>query len=174
VFGFAGLFLGQFLVGWAREFLFNNEQFNRHMEEGDLLEWMLGISASRTGILGAWDTPFQAVRGITYQRDITALTGGPYTNILLAAVQSAVMVLSSKNSPNTNTSERGFLREAQRLFVTPAISLGISIAPGGPAASWLYAGLAMGGTSNSIQGLISTWLLGPPTPRGGGGGGVER
>jgi hypothetical protein len=161
-FGFGALWLGHMLTGMLREFLFNNEQSERHVKEGDYFWWMTQIALSRTGVFGPADVLLQAVKGIRYMRDITSMTSGPFLNILLNAVQD-VINLQYNNSPNTNTQERKAVLDILRAGQTPLIMGMLSlIHPSGRMAGALLAGLGMLASSNTILQWETNIFTGPP------------
>jgi hypothetical protein len=89
------------------------------------------LVTQRTGIAGPLEIVWNAVTGIRWDRDLTALTAGPYLGYML---QQAMYILNSfvgNNSPNTNTAEHRALSATYRLFMQPMINLGLAAAPGG-------------------------------------------
>ena len=71
------LFTAHFLVSTAREFLLNQERWDREWDESDedelkfFTNYLLPLALSRAGATGAFDPIVQAITGLKYQRDLS-------------------------------------------------------------------------------------------------------
>jgi hypothetical protein len=160
--GFAVLFAAQALTTVLREAMFNNEQFEKHREDGDLGAWLLGLAWSRTGVFGPADVVFNAMTGIKYERDLSNMMIGPGLQSIFSDLQNVWRVFTEKNSPNTNTAEREAAKSIYRLLVSPTVSLVLSSmqAAGPVTAGARFTGLVYL-TSNEAASNFADMVAGP-------------
>ena len=70
------LFTAHAIVSTAREFIFNQDRWDREWEEADedaakfVGRYLLPLAFARAGLTGAFDPIVQAFTGLKYQRDI--------------------------------------------------------------------------------------------------------
>ncbi len=151
--GFASLFAGQIVVGMARAYLYNNDQWEEKDEKDELAEWIGWTAFSRSGVLGPADVLLNALNGVRYERDLTSLMVGATPAWAASNVQNIIKGLPKtelysggtgvglRNSPNTNTAEHMALKSTYNLFAIPAVNAFLAALPApGP----LGAGLKFG------------------------------
>lgn len=162
--GFTALILGQLMTTIVREAIFNGEAWEeREKEEGreGVERWLLQLAFSRSGIAGAFDPILQAYTGLRYERDLTALAAGAHLSFFLnTGLQTFGGLLTERNSPNTNTSEYKAVKAAYQTIAAPAISLGLSLMPGGPFIGALAGVGIQGLTSNAMADNVAEAIVG--------------
>lgn len=154
--GFAALFVAQFLTTVLREAIMNGDEWERRAREGKLMDWLTGLALSRTGVFGPFDVIVQAVSGVKYQRDLTALTAGPYVSLPLSFLQSMANA-TFNNSAKTNNAEYAAYKDAYRFFAAPMWSALIAAAPGSP---WWKAPAIQMLSSNKAADKFATTIVG--------------
>ena len=158
------LFSAHAIVSTAREYLFNQDRWDREWEESEedpskfALNYLLPLAFTRAGLTGAFDPIVQAFTGLKYQRDIanSFLGIGSYVAQNLGDI---FQVFSSSNSPNTVSSEFKALRGLYNLIVQPAVSLALASMPLSPAAAIPATGAAMSVTSTSFKNELINQIL---------------
>jgi len=130
------LFAGHVLSTILREFLLNQEVWQKKEDDDELLEWLLARALSRTGLAGVLEPPARALVGLAYEKDIANFLVGPYGSAWLKNAEAILNVASWRNSPNTNTAERAAAEAAYALIVQPVLLAAIThAAPAGPLSS---------------------------------------
>lgn len=161
---FGILLAGHFLSTTLREALLNSQKFEEKAEDDELLEWLFERAFWRTGIAGRVDPVIQTFNGVKYERDLTAVTAGPYLAQMLQNVMTITKVMqgeSGRNSKNTNTTEHGAVKAAYRLAVQPMIAFGVSMAgPASPFAGFLSRGVLFYGSAHSTSDEFADKLVG--------------
>lgn len=166
-----------FLVSTMREYLLNQERWDREWKEADedpakfFTNYLLPLGMSRAGLTGAYDPLYQAFSGLRYSRDIsnTMLGTGAY---IAGSVQDMASVFIN-NSPNTLYSEYRFLRGMWNLTVAPLVSMGVAAAPLAPplafgtAATGAY--VTSPGNRDKVINMILESVYGEGYVRGGKG-----
>ena len=89
-------------------------------------------AASRTGILGPYDTLFNIISGARYQREPATVVLGPAVGGMSELFQSVVSLYGERNSANTNTAERKLARTAYNTIATPGLNAVFAGMPAGP------------------------------------------
>ena len=142
----AGLYMAHFMVTVMREAIFNADEWDKHVEEGDLLEWLMAKAGVRVGATGILDPVIQAATGLKYERDLANIPMGAVgSHILLNIGKIANFFI--KNSDNTNTAEWNVIKA---LYETPGqygLAALVGALPGGPSLGLLY-GLGYGYVSS--------------------------
>ena len=158
------LFAAHAVVSTAREYIFNQDRWDREWEESEedpakfATNYLLPLAFTRAGLTGAFDPIVQAFTGLKYQRDIanSFLGIGSY---VAQNVGDVAQVFSSSNSPNTVSSEFKFLRGLYNLIVQPAVSLALASLPLTPTTAIPATGAAMGVTSTSFKNEFINMVL---------------
>ena len=149
------LFTAHFLVSTAREFLLNQERWDREWDESDedelkfFTNYLLPLALSRAGATGAFDPIIQAITGLKYQRDLSNAFLG--TGGYVAQNVQDIFAYWINNSPNTLYSEYRALRGAWNLTVAPAVSLAIANLPLTPATAFAATGIGQYATSSTVR-----------------------
>lgn len=157
------LFTAHALVSTAREYIFNQDRWDREWEEADEDElkfignYLLPLAFTRSGLTGAFDPLFQAFTGLKYQRDIanTFLGTGGY----VAQNFQDIAKYWVNNSENTVSNEFKALRGIYNLTVNPFASLLLATSNLTPATAYVGTGAAMAVTSTDFKNaVINRWL----------------
>ena len=159
----ATLFSAHALVSTAREYIFNQDRWDREWEEADKDElkfigsYLLPLAFTRSGLTGAFDPLFQAFTGLKYQRDIanTFLGTGGY----VAQNIQDIAKYWVNNSENTVSNEFKALRGIYNLTVNPIASFLLATSNLTPATAYIGTGAAMTVTSTDFKNaMINRWL----------------
>lgn len=126
------LIAGHTLASIFRDFLFAPDGWEDAEEEDELTEWLLSRAWSRTGLMGAWDIPYNLITGLRYDRDLASAGVGPHIGVPLQAAQKFGNIWFGRNSENTNTTENRGLDAVASLVLTGFGNMAISAIPGGP------------------------------------------
>ena len=157
------LFTAHALVSTAREYIFNQDRWDREWEEAEEDElkfignYLLPLAFTRSGLTGAFDPFFQAFTGLKYQRDIanTFLGTGGY----VAQNVQDIAKYWVNNSENTVSNEFKALRGIYNLTVNPFTSLLLATSNLTPATAYVGTGAAMAVTSTDFKNaVINRWL----------------
>jgi hypothetical protein len=158
----------QFGIQVLRETLFVDLERNKRDKEktkGEInIARALG-AASRTGILGPYDTLFNIVSGARYQREPATVVLGPAVGGMSELFQSVVNLYGERNSANTNTAERKLARTGYNTIATPALNAVFAGMPAGPLSAALVQAfrhpLARESAVSAVAGPIQTKKKGP-------------
>jgi hypothetical protein len=158
----------QFGIQVLRETLFVDLERNKRDKEktkGEInMARALG-AASRTGILGPYDTLFNIVSGARYQREPATVVLGPAVGGMSELFQSVVNLYGERNSANTNTAERKLARTGYNTIATPALNAVFAGMPAGPLSAALVQAfrhpLARESAVSAVAGPIQTKKKGP-------------
>ena len=133
------LFMGHALVSTAREYLLNQDRWDREWEESEedtvkfIQNYLFPLAFARAGLTGAFDPFYQAWTGLKYQRDLSNHLIGT-AGYLTQNFEDAVGIFQEDNSPNTVTAEFKAYRALFNLTVAPGVSLVLGKTPLGSAA----------------------------------------
>jgi hypothetical protein len=164
----AAVFAASLAASTLRERLFNGESWSDHEKKGDLGSWLSDLAIQRTGINGPLDPIIQAMSGLKYQRDLSALVAGAQTGYFTQAAGNILKAFVSP-SPDTNTSDYNAIEGAWQLLGVPAMATLFSTLPGGPAAGAIWGGAMQYLTGQDVGDKIASSLVGP---KGTGVGGT--
>lgn len=126
------LFAGHALTTLVREALFNPDGWDRAEDEDELEEWLLKRAFSRTGLIGAYDIPYNMVTALRWERDLAANAAGPHIGTLLDTAQSVAALWMGRNSANTNAAENKAAMKLGRLLLEGGGNMLLASIPGGP------------------------------------------
>lgn len=153
--------VGQLLTSTIREFLYNRRGWDKHMEDGDLDTWLLGLAFQRTGIGGTLDPVAQFITGLRYTADISSILEGASINNFQ---RNIMMLLGPWLKPETNTNTLRY--EANQalwnltfapLMAFAGVGLGSTAGPLAP----LAAPLVQWGTSRDAAEWFASMVQGP-------------
>ncbi len=158
------LFTAHAIVSTAREYIFNQDRWDREWEEADedaakfVGKYLIPLAFARAGLTGAFDPIVQAFTGLKYQRDIanSMLGIGSY---VAQNVGDIAQAFTSQNSDNTVSSEFKAFRGAYNLIIQPMISIVLAGLPLSPAAAIPATGAAMGLTSTTFKNEVINQVL---------------
>lgn len=128
--GLFGLLTAQYTMAQWRDKLTNPTEAEERPKELSFLQYL-----SRAGVFGNLDPVINATLGARYERDFSGLLGGAYLSQYMQDLQRMSGLLPEpfgKNSDRTNTAEWNATRAAYNAIAVPAMSFGLSMAPGGP------------------------------------------
>jgi hypothetical protein len=122
--------------------------------------------ASRSGFLGNLDPYVNLVSGVRYGTDVTTKLAGPVFGGAASAIQTGIEA-ATRNSANTNTTERKAAKQAYDVLIEPAINLMLGALPGSSIPAAILTQFAgSGAPREAFAGAVA----GPPQPKGQGGG----
>jgi hypothetical protein len=163
----AGTLGASLIASTLRERLFNSDQWAEHEKKGDLGSWLTDLAVQRTGINGPMDPIIQALSGLKYQRDLTALTAGAQGGYFLQAAANIAKAFVAP-SANTNSTDYSGITGAWQLLGVPAMATLFSALPGGPIAGKLEGAALQEATSPGVGDALATAAVGEKgTPVGG-------
>ena len=157
------LFTAHALVSTAREFIFNQDRWDREWEESDqdfvkfMANYLFPLAFARAGMTGAFDPLFQAFTGLKYQRDLSNALIGTAGYITQNFEDMAGLFIN--NSPNTVSAEFKAARGLWNLTVQPAISLAIAMTPMSSTTALIGAGGGMAATSTTLKNYMINNML---------------
>lgn len=154
------LFVMQAAISTLREWLLNRERWNDLEKKGELEDTMAKLAFTRTFAFGMADPFIQAYTGLKYQRDLSNVMVGAVPGMFLQNTQ-AILNLQVRDSAKTNTAEYNATRAAYNIGIAPAVSLGLSMAPGGQIARAGYGAVQMLFTSPQAGAAFATAMQGP-------------
>ena len=153
------LFAAHAVVSTAREYIFNQDRWDREWEENEedpakfATDYLIPLAFARSGLTGAFDPVYQAFTGLKYQRDLSNYflgTGG----YIAQNFQDILSAFTDANSPNTVSSEFKAYRGAYNLTIQPLISFALAIAPLTQATALPATGGAMYLSSTTVKNEI--------------------
>lgn len=159
--GAAAIYAGALASTAVREALFNPTKWQEQSDAGTLTDWLSDLAFQRTGFNGPLDPVAQAVTGLKYERDLSALMSGAQVGYFLQAAGDILKPLSGAGSPDTNTSSYNAIKGAWNLFGVPAAAIAMTVLPGGKLASGAYGAGLQGFTSQGMGDAVATALAGP-------------
>jgi hypothetical protein len=158
----------QYGIQVLRETIFVDLERNKRDKEKTQAEVNMARAlgaASRTGILGPYDTLFNIVSGARYQREPATVVLGPAVGGMSELFQSVVNLYGERNSANTNTAERKLARTGYNTIATPALNAVFAGMPAGPLSAALVQAfrhpLARESAVSAVAGPIQTKKKGP-------------
>ncbi|WP_149541489.1 hypothetical protein [Siccirubricoccus phaeus] len=169
LFGLVTLGMAQFGVNWARDNLLNPRQVDRREA------WeKVALALDRTGMFGTASPLVNQVAGMRYQQHPVTLLAGPYLSFYADAAGDIMAALAPHtNSPATNTAEHNAVRSVYRAILAPAATMGLAVAPGGPALATAYGIGMVAGSLPVTARAAADAVVGErsePGSRAGGGG----
>lgn len=158
----------QYGIQVLRETIFVDLERNKRDKEKTQAEINMARAlgaASRTGILGPYDTLFNIVSGARYQREPATVVLGPAVGGMSELFQSVVNLYGDRNSANTNTAERKLARTGYNTIATPALNAVFAGMPAGALSAALVQAfrhpLARESAVSAVAGPIQTKKKGP-------------
>jgi hypothetical protein len=160
------LVLGSLLATTGREAIYNSDKWEEHAKNGTLMEWLMGLAVSRSGLGGTLDMIGQMITGLKYTADMaTILEGGnpKFEGQNVADLLRGLATILEPNAPETNAKLHAATRASYNLFAIPALALlatalGASKVPGAGVTS----GFGLQAlTSPQAAERFATWLTGP-------------
>ena len=168
----AALFTGHLLVTMLREALFNPDKWKELEDDDDedaLIKWLLERTFARTGLIGAWDIPYNLYTGVKYSRDLAGAYAGPHTSWALSNIEDIVRLGSDRNAASTNTAEWNALDTVLELLMETGSSLAISSMPGGSIAAPVYGGAMWAIDAYNPSDVLTDMMIGEKGERHGKG-----
>lgn len=133
----ASLYMGQMLAYVLRTAIFNPEKFDEFEDDDEMYEWLIAQAFTRSGLMGAWDIPYNLLTGLKYGTDLAGLYAGPHTRFHFDRLED-VLMLGIRNSEKTEKAERKAVAAAAELVLHTGGNLAISALPGGPLLAAAY------------------------------------
>lgn len=158
---FAAVYAGHFASTVLRETLLNSDKMESFDDDDERLEWLMERAFYRTGVVGRFDPVAQIVTGVKYERDLTAISTGPYAAAIYQDVQTMMEAFVGRNSGNTNTSEHNAVTAAYRLIGQPLAAAAISqMGPAGPISIWASRAALVGASSYGTGPAVADVFVG--------------
>ena len=154
--GAASLYTATLLVTMLRAALFDGDRWDEEEKKGTLGKWLAMLAFDRTGFVGAWSPILNAITGIKYDRDLSAIFAGAQVGFFLTGAQRMLQPFFGRNSERTNTTEHRAVKALYQTFAAPALVYAMTSAPGGA----LAAAVIMGGSSSTAGGMFADAVLG--------------
>lgn len=170
-FGVWGSFVGavalatmaQFVTTLVREMLYNQSGWDKHSEDDDVFEWLMGLAFQRTGVGGTIDPLVQLITSMKYSADISSIIEGTGVNSLTREIQGLLApLLKPETDSNANLYESA--RNAYSLFIAPAVAIAGTAASeviGGVPGMLVGSAIIQAGTSRLAADTAATTLMGP-------------
>jgi hypothetical protein len=101
--GGMALLAGTGLMFAPRSYLFNQAAWQKHQDDGDLFDWLLGSTIDASGLLGPLAAVGQAFTALRYTADLSNLVEGPYlaTSSRASCTPSAAHPMAPTPRPTT-------------------------------------------------------------------------
>jgi len=157
-------FAAHALVATAREYLLNQDRWDREWEESeeDPVKFISGYlfqnAFSRSGLTGAFDPLWQAWTGIKYQRDLSNILIGT-AGYITQELDNIAGYFSDRNSDNTVSAEFKAYRALWNLTAQPMISYTFAKTPMADAIKLPAYGLAATATSTTVKNYLINELV---------------
>ena len=157
-------FAAHALVATAREYLLNQDRWDREWEESDedavkfVRGYLFENAFSRSGLTGAFDPLYQAWTGIKYQRDLSNILIGT-AGYVTQEFDNLMGVFGDKNSPNTVSAEFKAYRAIWNLIAQPTISYTFAKTPMADVVKIPAYGLAAAATSTTVKNYLINELV---------------
>jgi len=155
--------MAQFVTTLVREMLYNQTGWDKHSEDDDVMEWLMGLAFQRTGVGGTIDPLVQLVTSLKYSADISSIIEGTGINSLTREIQGLLApILKPETDTNANLYESA--RNGYSLLIAPAMAIAGTAASEFVGGIW---GMAAGsliiqaGTSKPAADTFATTLMGP-------------
>ena len=132
----ASLYIAHTLASAAREAVFNPEKWEEEREKGTLIQYLMTLGISRSGMTGRFDPIVNGFVSLKYRADLSNVVVGATASMYLHSIQRTAGLASDANSKNTPTAEYQAARGAYDIVV-PALMGLATVNP--------YAGAVAGG-----------------------------
>ena len=163
--GAAGAMIGaSVLTTLVRQSLFAPDQMQKHMDEGDLAEYILGLGMQRTGLNGTLDPFIQVFNNMRYDTDLSSLVNGAGINWFSHNAMDLIQpFVNANDSPNTNTRAYNQARAAYNLIGVPLASTLLSVLgdAGGPITRAISSAALQYGTAPAAADAFAATVAGP-------------
>lgn len=158
------LVLATLITSTARQYLFAQDQWQKHEEDGTLGEWLIDLAVQRSGLNGTFDPAIQVLTNLRYNADVATLLLGPGPNYILGNMQDVIAPIAAAPSGETNTQYHRQVRAAYNLIGVPLASFLTTQASsvGGPVLRAPLALAQMYGTSADASSSFASSITGPP------------
>jgi hypothetical protein len=161
----AGTMIGVGLITTAmRQYLFAPDQWQKHADDGDLGDYLLGLTLQRSGLNGTLDPILQVFTNLRYNADLSSLLDGASMNWFSKNAMDIIQpMLTTNDSPNTNTRYFNQARGAFNLIGVPAAAYGLTALGtlGGPITRALAGAALQFGTSPGAAAKVAEIAAGP-------------
>jgi len=148
-----------------RRLIYNRDDFDKHLAQGDLFEYLLGLSLSSSGLQGTPDPYIQAFSNLRYTSDVNSIFQGPSLKYIGKNATDIARGIydPSGQAMDTNTRYHNAVRGAYNLMIVPATAwIGTKIGAFGTLASIPAAGFVQYATSPQASEWVATKLTGAP------------
>jgi hypothetical protein len=128
----AAIYAGSLATTAVREAIFNQATWQKQSDQGNLGGWLSDLAVQRTGVNGPLDPVVQALSGLKYERDLSALMSGAQVGYFLQSAGDMLKPFAGVSSVDTNTSRYNAIKGAWNMFGVPAAGVALTSLPGGP------------------------------------------
>lgn len=126
--GAMALVIGQTVVSTIREMLFNFSRFE-DKEDEEIAKEMVALGLTRSFGLGAGDSMLQYLTGLKYSRSVGETVLGASVGTAAKRVDAVASLFTSRNSPNTETTEYRAVEAVWSGAVVPIVNSVLSRIP---------------------------------------------
>jgi hypothetical protein len=168
--------LANMLTATPRQYIFDKDNWDKHVKAGDLGYWLLGLAFSRSGVAGTFDPLTQVYDNFRFQSDISSLFEGATPAYLLRNIKDLIMPWAGQaESPNANTQYNNQARAFYNLIMQPLEVAGLTMmnSVGGPVTQGVTSAMMQYLTSPQVANSFANFLTGPKgskSPEYGQGG----
>jgi hypothetical protein len=161
------LLAGTGLMFAPRSYLFNQAAWQKHEDDGDLFDWLLGSTIDASGLLGPLAAVGQAFTALRYTADLSNLVEGPYlateTRYMIDIIKG-VMHAFGGSSDGTNTETYNAIHGLTQLTLKPGALASMAWLanrlPAGPL-SGLIGAMSIAATSPTVTRGLTDFVAGP-------------
>jgi len=160
----AATILASMLTSVPRQYIFDQDNWQKHAKTGDLGEWLFGLGVSRSGIAGTFDPLAQVIDSLRYTSDLSSLWEGATPAYILRNAKDLITPwVGQAESPNSNTQYHNQARAFYNLIMQPLEVIGLTMmnAAGGPALKGVTSAMMQYLTSPKIASSFADVVAGP-------------
>jgi hypothetical protein len=161
---FGAAILANMLTSVPRQYIFDKDNWDKHVKTGDLGTWLMGLAVSRSGVAGTFDPLTQVYDNLRYQSDLSSLFEGATPAYLLRNIKDLIMPWAGQaESPNANTQYNNQARAFYNLILQPLEVAGLTMmnSVGGPVTQGVTSAMMQYLTSPQVANSFADFLTGP-------------
>ena len=160
----AATILASMLTSMPRQYLFDNDNWEKHKKAGTLVGWLRDLGVSRSGISGTLDPFVQIYDNLRYSTDLSSLSEGAARTWLFTNAKNLIMPwVGQTESPDTNTAYNNQARAFYNLIMQPLEIAGLTMmnSQAGPIGQGVTSALMQFLTSPQMANKFANFMTGP-------------